>query len=645
MRLVVLAGLVAASTLAPQDPSQPVPRFRGGVDVVLLDVSVLDRDRRPVRGLTAADFTIFEEGRPQPIVSFDELDAPEPDGSLVPWMRDVAPDVRTNTDDQRRIILIILDDATISFRYRQNVRRIGRTIVDQLGPADQAAVVYTADNRKSQDFTNDRQVLRSAVDRYVDTSIPGELRAAYSIGTVHRAVRGLIDIPQRRKALIFVSSVGLALTVGGDLGIGLMGGAAEASAADRDRLRDIGDMVRHAHRSNVTIYTVNPAGLETPIKSGQDTTLEPGLDATFETGPDPTAETLRTIANATGGFAVVNSNTFGAQIRQIFRETGSYYLLGFRSAHTDGKFRRIQVGVSRPGLTIRTRNGYEARKPEGEAKSAKPGETPLPLVKALSTLLPSPDMPMRVSVAPFAVPGRDTTALAIVLGLRQPIQRNTRVVEKIELISTAFNNDGGSRTGRRQTVQLTLRPADSDEAMYEILSQLELKPGHYNLRFALHSGSLGRSGSVYQEVDIPDFRKDAVSLSGVVMSVVPALPAAPKGFLTALVPVEPTTQRSFVRGDVPTGFLRVYQGGRKPPGTVVLTTEIVDDSDTAVHTTEQTLPSEQFGSTRTADCRFTLPLDRLPPGAYLLRATARAGQASAARDVRFSVREPQSAER
>ena len=209
VRLVVLAGLVAASTLAPQDPSQPVPRFRGGVDVVLLDVSVLDRDRRPVRGLTAADFTIFEEGRPQPIVSFDELDAPEPDGSLVPWMRDVAPDVRTNTDDQRRIVLIILDDATISFRYRQNVRRIGRTIVDQLGPADQAAVVYTADNRKSQDFTNDRQVLRSVVERYVDTSIPGELRAAYSIGTVRRAVQGLIDIPQRRKALIFVSSVGL----------------------------------------------------------------------------------------------------------------------------------------------------------------------------------------------------------------------------------------------------------------------------------------------------------------------------------------------------------------------------------------------------------------------------------------------------
>jgi VWFA-related protein len=645
MRAVVLAGLVAAGALAPQGTPQPVPRFRAGVDVVVLDVSVLDRDRRPVRGLTAEDFTILEEGRPQPIVSFDELDAPEPDGSLVPWMRDVAPDVRTNTDDHRRIVLLILDDATIGFRYRDSVRSIGRAIVDQLGPADQAAVVYTADNRKSQDFTSDRRVLRSVVERYVDTSMPPQLRANYAIGTVRRAVQGLIDIPHRRKALIFVSSVGLGLIASGNLGIGLMGGMAEEAAADRDRLRDIGDMVYHAQRSNVTVYTVNPAGLETPLQPRADAGVEPGPDLRLETGPDATVETLRTISNATGGFAVVNTNTFDAGIRQIFRETGSYYLLGFRSAHTDGRFRRVRVEVSRPGVTVRTRSGYEARRPEQEPRPAKAGETPLPLVKALSTLLPNPDMPMRVSVAPFAVPGRDAAALSIVLGLRQPVPRDTRVVEKIDLISTAFNNDGRARQGRRQTVHLTLRPVDADDARYEILSQLELKPGRYNLRFAIHSGSLDRSGSVYQEVEIPDFRKSPLSLSGVVLSVEPALPSAPRGFLASIVPVEPTTQRSFVRGDVATAFLRVYQGGRKPPAPTVVTSEIINDEDRAVHTAEDTLTAGQFEPTRGADYRLAVPIDRLPPGSYLLRVVARAGPQSAGRDVRFFVRTPPVADR
>ena len=48
---------------------QPQNAFRAGVDVVQLDVSVLDRDRRPVKNLTAADFTVFENGKPQPVGS------------------------------------------------------------------------------------------------------------------------------------------------------------------------------------------------------------------------------------------------------------------------------------------------------------------------------------------------------------------------------------------------------------------------------------------------------------------------------------------------------------------------------------------------------------------------------------------------
>ena len=158
--------------------------------------------------------------------------------------------------------------------------------------------------------------------------------------------------------------------------------------------------------------------------------------------------------------------------------------------------------------------------------------------------------------------------------------------------------------------------------MYEILSQLELKPGHYNLRFALHSGSLGRSGSVYQEVDIPDFRKDALSLSGVVMSVAPALPGRRVLSLAGAGRAHHVPASSARRSGRESACV---SGRPQVDSNVVLTTEVVDDKNVAVHTTEQTLQSEPFGSTRTADCRFTLPLERLPP-AYLLRLTARAGK-------------------
>jgi len=70
--LVLLAGVPAHRRLS----AQQLPTFHTGVDAVQLDVSVLDKDRRPVRGLTAADFTILENGKPRPIVAFSAVELP-----------------------------------------------------------------------------------------------------------------------------------------------------------------------------------------------------------------------------------------------------------------------------------------------------------------------------------------------------------------------------------------------------------------------------------------------------------------------------------------------------------------------------------------------------------------------------------------
>ena len=77
------------------------------------------RSAVPSPGLTAADFTVLEDGKPQPIVAFQELSAPDPDGSLVPWMREVAPDVRTNSADGRRVFMLVLDDVVDRRRRRR----------------------------------------------------------------------------------------------------------------------------------------------------------------------------------------------------------------------------------------------------------------------------------------------------------------------------------------------------------------------------------------------------------------------------------------------------------------------------------------------------------------------------------------------
>lgn len=625
MRPVILAGVFASLALA-QAPSQPpLPRFRTGVDVVLLDVTVLDRERRPVRGLRSVDFTILEDGKPQPIVSFEELDSPEPDGSLVPWMREVAPDVRTNAAEDRRIVLLVLDDANINFRYTEAVRDLGRKVVDQLGAGDQVAIIFTGNNAKSQEFTNDRAVLRKAIERYVDTSIPPmfEMSKQYALETVRRATQGLLALPNRRKAMIFVSSL-----------------AVNAADPNSDIGFQLGEALRQAQRANVTIYPINPAGLEVPAVGG----AAPGeggrtLASSVDAGGDPVGDTAHVMAAQTGGFAVTRSNTFDRQIQQIFRETGSYYLLGFQSPHTDGKFRRVEVRTTREGLTIRTRSGYDAAKARKDSKADK-GTDPLPLVNALGSVLPSPDVPMRVVVASFAPATGNRAVVTIALGVQQPAPREgAGIEERVQLLSSAYDMSSRARATYRQTVQLKLRAADgADDAKYEILSKLELEPGRYQLRFAAHSASLNKSGSVFQDVEIPDFRKAPLSLSGVVLGVSPSLASAPKDFLSAVVPVAPTTQRTFLSGHRPTAFLQVYQGGKKPPVPVTLTTTIVNDQDRTVFTATRPVEPPEFSPARAADHRFDVPIDDLPAGAYLLRFEAGIGKFTVARDLRFVVR-------
>ena len=107
--LCFAAGITVAAA-----GQQPKPTFKTGVEAVTLDVSVLDKERHPVRGLTAADFTILEDGQPQKIQTFSAIDFPEVVETTAVWTRTVAPDVRRNDDyNDRRLITIVLDDDTL----------------------------------------------------------------------------------------------------------------------------------------------------------------------------------------------------------------------------------------------------------------------------------------------------------------------------------------------------------------------------------------------------------------------------------------------------------------------------------------------------------------------------------------------------
>ena len=105
--------LLLLSSVAPLAQTQTeVPQFRGGIDLIPIDVTVLDEKRQPLRGLTAADFTVLDNGVATPIRAFTSVElAPRVRGGEAAWSSEVPPDVSTNvgTDKEGRLVVILMD--------------------------------------------------------------------------------------------------------------------------------------------------------------------------------------------------------------------------------------------------------------------------------------------------------------------------------------------------------------------------------------------------------------------------------------------------------------------------------------------------------------------------------------------------------
>jgi hypothetical protein len=190
----------------------------------------------------------------------------------------------------------------------------------------------------------------------------------------------------------------------------------------------------------------------------------------------------------------------------------------------------------------------------------------------------------------------------------------------LDVVATAFRDDWKPAGAHKQQLEMAAVPAD-DITHYDIASRLDLPPGRYEVRVAIDSREADRTGSAYVSVTIPDFAKDPLALSGMLIE---------SG--------HPTTIREFARSDRASSFLQIYQGGNKPITPVRLSLRILNEADQVVFDQASTLEPASFGGLRTADSRFELPLARLEPGPYLFTVEATASGKSVRRDVRLSIK-------
>ena len=644
---VLLCCSVAACLLgleAEQDTGAPQTTFRSGVDVVDVDVSVLDRNRLPVRDLTAADFTVLEDGKARPIVAFSSVDLPPRELPSARWMTDVAPDVLDNAFPREGRLVVLLMDRSIGVEHLPAAQAFAVAAVDQLRPGDLAAVAYSTFGIP-QNFTADRARLLAAIRQPVvglpedDDGSPTDCFCGVcSLETVADVAEAMLPVRQRRKML---------LVVGANMSIQSSGPCGGLLAPARRRA------LRALEAGNVTVHAFDPTGIQT---------LMPSASAAGGAGSgarSPVAAALARRGNIsvlpghTGGRVVGDPVRPADRVAELFRESNSYYVLGFQPAGTvPGRFHRIEVKVGRKDVTLQARRGYYAA--EREPDATVEGRPPVSgisagLRTAIAGLWPRTDFALSLAAAPVARPTLERATVAAVIGSTMRLDQMAPAlplsgpgispVVVVNVLVGAFDRRGHAVATERQTVSLTPTRAGvgARSLPYEVIARLDLKPGRYELRAAVEESGAGQSGSVYSYVDVPDYRREPVAMSGLVVEAEPARMSSPAQALGDLLPVVPTARRVFSRTDRVRGFVRVYQGLERAviPGYVVA--EILNQRDQSVFRQESRVVPAQFGASRAMDFMVDLPIARLEPGEYVLSVDARHGTATARRDARFRI--------
>ena len=420
---VLLAGLCTAGWVVDAKGGGTQPTFRSGVELVTIDVVATDRSGQPVHGLKAADFELFEDGKSQPIKTFQFIDA-----SMAPIDSILPPGIVSNELEPGGIFALVFDEMGTYVTDVQNVRRAAQRFVERaLLPHDHVAVVRAGVD-SAFTLTADRtQAIEAATaatgrrDRGLRLEQPGgdagvgdspsefDARSPGSAGRQSFAVLAAVveklrPIAARRKAIVWFSR-------GGELppnfeqiimeGLNVPLGRDDAA---------LGRLINAAREANVAIYTVDPRGLAPPTTSAAQAPGQSDLDE---------LATLRDLASATGGRAIVNSNDIDAALRKVTVENRAYYLIGYEPASADAskkpRSRKIRVTTRSPGVELLHRSvfmpGSNAGAPVTDLIASPLPVRDLPIVLAPAVV--AVDKKKRGLLLPFEIGGdlRDNTAV------------------------------------------------------------------------------------------------------------------------------------------------------------------------------------------------------------------------------------------
>jgi len=533
-------------------PIRGIPQNRGQftlrteTDLVLVNVTVRDRQGNFVRDLKLEDFTLTEDGKTQKLLSLDvenadALTVSEPVAQpLLDNLKAPAANqpkaISEETFRNRRLVVLFFD---LSSMQPEEVRRAANSAEDyvqrQMNPADLVSVVTLGNTLTvNQDFTSDREQLMTAIQSFnpesghgleagvtpddtadgTDEAFVGDETEFNVFNTDRRlealrSLAGALGQIEQKKSVIYFAS-----------------GLQRTGIENQAQLRAA---TNAAVRANLSIYTVDVRGLQalppggdasrasqfgTNTFSGQS--VQRQFDSTFSS-----QETLVTLAADTGGRAFLDMNDFRPAFTRMIDDTSSYYVLGYRSSNEgrDGRYRKITVTLKRSELKADYRRGYYA--PADFQHSTKEDRERI-LQEQLASDLPSTELPVYLSTGYFRLSNVKyfVPVSVVVPGAVIPFTR-AGDEDRSTLDVAGFVRDKSQRPFGiiRDTVKLAVETArDVKRKNVQYDSGFVLPPGNYVLKVVVRENQTGQMGSFETDVVVPNLKDAPLKISSVVPS-------------------------------------------------------------------------------------------------------------------------------
>jgi VWFA-related protein len=287
--------------------------------------------------------------------------------------------------------------------------------------------------------------------------------------------------------------------------------------------------INAAVRADLAIYSVDTRGLQAVTPMGDASTgslrgqgafnggsLTNNMNANFAS-----QEVMASLSTDTGGKAFLDSNDFAPAFAQVQADNSAYYAIGFHSSDParDGKYRKLTVKITRPGIKLEYRPGYYA---PADFKHSGKEDREQELQDQLASDLPATDVAVYMDAMYFRL---DATRYYMPVSLVVPgsqipfVKGGDKDKATLDIIGAVID-DTKRPVGRvRDTVKLNFDASqEARQKNIQYTTSFNLPPGKYQVKFVVRENETGLMGSFIAEVTLPDLKKAPLKMSSILLA-------------------------------------------------------------------------------------------------------------------------------